>query len=323
MSASSPPGQRTGLAYGLAAYLAWGLLPLYFRALHGVPPLEILAHRIAWSMLLLAGLTTWLRRWPEVARPLATRRGRLTLLATTGLISVNWGVYIWAVHAGRVLEASLGYFINPLVNVLLGVLFLGEALSRRQRVAVALAGLGVAALVASAGALPWVALVLATSFGFYGLLRKRERVDAVAGLFSETALLAGPHRRRPPRRVGRHERAPGGGRGGHRAAPHLVRARRAAAAPLHHRAPPVPRPHPAVRHRRLRLRRALHRGARRGLRLHLDLAGALHGRRARGAAAGRGAGPGGGSRPWPGRSVKLAAPGAVAPPPSRPYLLRP
>jgi chloramphenicol-sensitive protein RarD len=187
---SSPAERRAGLAYGLAAYLAWGLLPLYFRALHGVPPLEILAHRIAWSVLLLAGLTSWLRRWPEVARSLATWRGRLTLLATTGLITVNWGTYIWAIHAGRVLEASLGYFINPLVNVLLGVLFLGERLSRRQQVAVWLAGLGVAALVVSAGALPWVALVLATSFGFYGLLRKQARIDAVAGLFSETALLA-------------------------------------------------------------------------------------------------------------------------------------
>lgn len=182
--------QRIGLLYGLAAYLAWGLLPLYFRALHGVPPLEILAHRVVWSVLLLAGLVTALRRWPEVIRPLATGRGRLTLLATTTLITVNWGVYIWAVHAGRVLEASLGYFVNPLVNVLLGVLFLGEALTRRQLWAVGLAGLGVAALVLSAGALPWVALVLAVSFGFYGLLRKRARVDAVAGLFSETALLA-------------------------------------------------------------------------------------------------------------------------------------
>jgi len=190
MPSDNPAERRTGLAYGLSAYLAWGLLPLYFRALHGVPPLEILAHRIAWSVLLLAGLTTWLRRWPEVARPLATWRGRLTLTATTALISVNWGVYIWAVHAGRVLEASLGYFINPLVNVLLGVVFLGESLSRRQRVAVALAGVGVAVLVVSAGTLPWVALVLALSFGFYGLLRKRARIDAVAGLFSETALLA-------------------------------------------------------------------------------------------------------------------------------------
>ncbi len=194
-AASPPPAerahQRAGLLYGLAAYLAWGLLPLYFRALHGVPPLEILSHRIAWSVLLLAGLVTWLRRWPEVARPLSTGRGRLTLLATTTLISVNWGVYIWAVHAGRVLEASLGYFINPLVNVLLGVLFLGESLTRRQRVAVGLAGAGVAVLVASAaGPFPWVALVLACSFGLYGLLRKRERIDAVGGLFSETALLA-------------------------------------------------------------------------------------------------------------------------------------
>jgi len=190
ISDSGPAEGRKGLLFGLAAYLAWGLLPLYFRALHGVPPLEILAHRIVWSVLLLAGLTTLMRRWPEVARPLATWRGRGYLTATTALISLNWGVYIWAVHAGRVLEASLGYFVNPLVNVLLGVLFLGESLSRRQLVAVALAAAGVLVLVASAGAFPWVAIVLALSFGFYGLLRKQARVDAVAGLFSETALLA-------------------------------------------------------------------------------------------------------------------------------------
>ena len=190
MSSPRQANRRAGLLYGVAAYLAWGLLPLYFRALQGVPPLEILAHRVVWSVLLLAGLTTWLRRWPEVARPLSSWRGRLTLLGSTALISVNWGVYIWAVHAGRVLEASLGYFVNPLVNVLLGVLFLGERLTRRQQLAVGLAAAGVAVLIATAGTFPWVALVLATSFGLYGLLRKVARMDAVAGLFCETALLA-------------------------------------------------------------------------------------------------------------------------------------
>jgi len=190
MSSPRQANRRAGLLYGVAAYLAWGLLPLYFRALQGVPPLEILAHRVVWSVLLLAGLTTWLRRWPEVARPLSSWRGRLTLLGSTALISLNWGVYIWAVHAGRVLEASLGYFVNPLVNVLLGVLFLGERLTRRQQLAVGLAAAGVAVLIATAGTFPWVALVLATSFGLYGLLRKVARLDPVAGLFCETALLA-------------------------------------------------------------------------------------------------------------------------------------
>ena len=182
--------RRTGLAYALAAYLAWGLLPVYFRALAPVPPLEILSHRILWSVLLLAALVTLLRRWGEVARPLGNARGRWVLLATTSLISVNWLVYIWAVHAGRVLEASLGYFVNPLVNVLLGVLFLREPLSRPQKVAVGVAALGVAVLVLSAGRFPWVALVLAFSFGVYGLLRKKEQIEPVGGLFLETGLVA-------------------------------------------------------------------------------------------------------------------------------------
>lgn len=190
MSAPQAASRRTGLLYALAAYLAWGFLPVYFRALAAVPPLEILAHRILWSVALLAVLVTLLRRWGEVARPLASRRGRLVLLATTSLISVNWLVYIWAVHAGRVLEASLGYFVNPLVNVLLGVIFLREPLSRRQKLAVAIAAVGVAVLVLSAGRLPWVALVLALTFGTYGLLRKVERIDAVGGLFLETGLVA-------------------------------------------------------------------------------------------------------------------------------------
>jgi chloramphenicol-sensitive protein RarD len=181
---------RTGLAYGLAAYTAWGLLPLYFRALHGVPPLEILAHRIAWSVLLLAGLTTWLRRWPEVARPLRAWSGRRTLLATTLLISVNWGVYIWAVQAGRVLQASLGYFVNPLVSVLLGVVFLRERLRRLQRVAIAIAAAGVLWMVIYRGELPWLPLALALSFGLYGFVRKRAGIDPVGGLLAETALLA-------------------------------------------------------------------------------------------------------------------------------------
>jgi chloramphenicol-sensitive protein RarD len=187
-----PPhaGRASGLLYALAAYLSWGLLPLYFRALAQVPPLEILAHRIVWSLALLAALTWLLRRGPEALRPLRSRRGFATLCATTSLITVNWLVYIWAVHSHRVLEASLGYFINPLVSVLLGVLFLREPLTRRQKAAVGLAAAGVAVLVARAAAFPWVALVLAASFGTYGLLRKRERIDAVGGLLVETALLA-------------------------------------------------------------------------------------------------------------------------------------
>jgi len=190
MPASGPSGRSAGFAYALAAYGAWGLLPVYFHALAGVPPLEILAHRILWSVLLLVALVAVLGRWGEAVRPLRSARGVAVLAATTVLISVNWLTYIWAVQVGRVLEASLGYFINPLLNVLLGVVFLREPLSRRQGFAVALAGVGVAVLVARAPAFPWVALLLAASFGTYGLLRKRERIDAVGGLLVETGLVA-------------------------------------------------------------------------------------------------------------------------------------
>jgi chloramphenicol-sensitive protein RarD len=163
-------------------------MPIYFKALRQVPALEILAHRIAWSALLLAAMLV--RRGAAGFRD-PFRRDRLPLLAiTTALISTNWLVYIFAVQAGRIVEASLGYFVTPLVNVVLGVAVLRESLTRRQRVAVALAAAGVAILVLRTGAFPWVSLALAGSFGLYGLLRKRAAVDSVGGLFGETALLA-------------------------------------------------------------------------------------------------------------------------------------
>ena len=179
-----------GLAAALAAYLIWGLAPLYFHALAPAPPLVILAHRVVWSVLVLALVLTGVRRWEAVLAILADRRKLLTLALTTALISVNWGLFIWAIHAGRLLEASLGYFVNPLVNVALGAIFLRERLTRPQLAAVALAGTGVALLVARLGTLPWVALALAITFGFYALLRKKAQVDALGGLLVETALLA-------------------------------------------------------------------------------------------------------------------------------------
>jgi chloramphenicol-sensitive protein RarD len=181
--------QAKGLGYALAAYLAWGLLPLYFKALQGVPALEILSHRVVWSLLLLAALLARRGRGARFGEPFR-RRKLPTLAATTLLISTNWLVYIWAVQNGRIVEASLGYFVNPLVNVLLGTFFLGEHLSRRQAGAVAVAAAGVLVLVVRAGTFPWISLVLAISFGLYGLLRKRAAIDAVGGLFAETALLA-------------------------------------------------------------------------------------------------------------------------------------
>jgi len=179
-----------GLAYALGAYLIWGLSPVYFKALSGVPPLEILSHRVAWSVALLAAAVAWSGAFGELRRSLASRRALATLGVTTLLISANWLLYIWAVNSGHLLEASLGYFVNPLVNVVLGVVFLRESLSRPQGVAVALAGAGVLWLLVGYGRFPWISLTLATTFGLYGLLRKSAGLGAVTGLFAETALLA-------------------------------------------------------------------------------------------------------------------------------------
>ena len=180
---------RGGVAYAAGAYVFWGTFPLYFRALAGVPAPEILAQRIAWSAAFMLLLVTARRHWPEVRRQLSPGVvGRLALSAT--LISTNWLIYIWAVNAEHVLDASLGYFVNPLVSVLLGVVFLREKLSRRQVLAIALAALGVLSLVVRAGRVPWVALSLAGTFGLYGLIRKRVPVDATVGLLTEVVVLA-------------------------------------------------------------------------------------------------------------------------------------
>ncbi|HET8539022.1 MAG TPA: EamA family transporter RarD [Anaeromyxobacter sp.] len=185
-----PGSPVRGVAYAAAAYVIWGTFPLYFRALDGIPAPEILAHRIAWSAAFLVVLVTAWRRWPDVTRQLRAPGTLLRLSTSAVLISGNWLIYIWAVNAEHVLDASLGYFVNPLVSVLLGVAFLHEPLSRRQVVAVALAAAGVLTLVVRAGVFPWVALSLAVSFGLYGLVRKRTPVDATAGLLGEVAVLA-------------------------------------------------------------------------------------------------------------------------------------
>ena len=182
--------RRAGLIYGLSAYLLWGVLPLYFKALAHVSPGEILAHRIVWSLIFLAGLVSLWRRWAAVRAALASRRVFVTLIASALLIAVNWLVYIMAVVSGHVLEGSLGYYLNPLVNILLGVVLLGERLSRAQVGATVLAGAGVLVLAAGAVDGLWISLTLAASFALYGYLRKIVAVDAVEGLFIETALLA-------------------------------------------------------------------------------------------------------------------------------------
>jgi chloramphenicol-sensitive protein RarD len=178
-----------GVASGAAAFLIWGFAPIYWKALGTVPSVELLAHRVVWAVPCLVGLLLIRRRWGAARAAVADRQTRLTLLGTTVLIALNWFIFIWAVNSGRVLHASIGYFINPLINVLLGYLVLGERLRRLQWFAVGLAAVGVALVTLRAGDVPWVALVLALSFGFYGLLRKTVRADAVTGLWLETTLL--------------------------------------------------------------------------------------------------------------------------------------
>jgi chloramphenicol-sensitive protein RarD len=180
---------RKGLVYALGAYGLWGLIPLYFKTISNVSPLEILAHRVVWSFLLLAVIVTACRRWTELSAVLRSRKVVLTLLATTGLIAVNWLTYIYAVSANQVLQSSLGYFITPLMNVLLGVLFLKERLRTNQVLSILLAIVGVLNLGIVGGRLPWIALLLSISFSFYGLLRKTVAADGLLGLFVETLLL--------------------------------------------------------------------------------------------------------------------------------------
>lgn len=183
---------RLGVVYGLIAYGLWGVFPLYFHMLAdaGVTPLQILAHRIWWSCGLLMLLVTAQRRWRELWKALANRRTLLMLLASTILIAANWLTFLIAVANDQKIQASLGYFLTPLMNVLLGVTVLGERLRPLQLLSVLLAAVGVATMTVDAQQLPWVALILATSFAFYGLCRKTVAVDSVLGLAIETMLLA-------------------------------------------------------------------------------------------------------------------------------------
>lgn len=182
---------RAGGLYALAAYGLWGLFPLYFKAVATVPAVEVLAHRILWTLAVIAvALGLGSGSGARLGRILASRRLAATLALSALALAVNWGTFVSAVAAGRVLECSLGYFINPLVTVLLAVVVLGERLRRRQWLAVALAALGVGYLIAATGVPPWIGFVLAVSFGLYGLLRKLAPVDPLTGLLVETLVLA-------------------------------------------------------------------------------------------------------------------------------------
>jgi chloramphenicol-sensitive protein RarD len=184
--------RRLGVLSGLSAYLVWGLFPLYFPLLKPAGGLEIVAHRVLWSLLFVAVLLTLLRRWPHVRAAARDRRTLLVLAGASLFIAGNWLLFVWGVNSGHVVETSLGYFINPLVSVLLGVVVFGERLRRLQWVAVGIAGVAVAVLTVDYGRPPWIALGLAASFGLYGLMKKLVRVEAAPGLFLETVILALP-----------------------------------------------------------------------------------------------------------------------------------
>ena len=180
---------NTGMLYAAGAFLSWGLFPLYFHAIKDVPASEILAHRMAWSLLFLMLVLAVRRQWKWLPQVLRQPKVVGSFLASAFLLSANWFVYIWAVNNGHVVDASLGYFINPLVNVLLGMLVLKEKLRRGQWMAIGVAATGVAWLTWQAGQIPYIALVLALSFGAYGLLRKTAALAALEGLSFETLIL--------------------------------------------------------------------------------------------------------------------------------------
>ncbi len=180
---------RTGILSAGLAFLCWGLFPLYFRAISEIPPTEIMMHRVVWSLLFLALILTARRQWAWLGSLRGQPKVMGSFVISSLLLSGNWLLYIWAVNNGHVIEASLGYFINPLVNVMLGYLVLKERLRAGQWAAIGLAALGVLWLTWQAGHMPWIALVLAASFGSYGLMRKTAALGALEGLSFETMIL--------------------------------------------------------------------------------------------------------------------------------------
>ena len=188
-SPESQQPQSGGLPYAFSAYLIWGFLPVYFKLLTGIAALEILAFRILWSVPLVFAILYFRNQWGEFVTAIRNPAVRRLLMVSSVLLAVNWLVYVWAISADRVLATSIGYYLNPLVNVLLGRLFLGERLTRLQGVAVAIAALAVAVLMSGALETVWISLTLAFSFGTYGLVRKMVPAGSVPGLAIEMTLL--------------------------------------------------------------------------------------------------------------------------------------
>ena len=184
------PDNRRGLTLGALAYVLWGMFPLYWTHLQPAGAVELLAHRVIWSVAVMAVIVALWRRWPALLAVVRDRRTLLLLTLAAVVISVNWGSYIWGVNNGRVVETSLGYFINPLVTVLMGVFILGERLRHLQWIAMGVAFAAVVVLTLDYGRVPWIALVLAFSFGTYGLAKKQANVGPVESLTVETLVLA-------------------------------------------------------------------------------------------------------------------------------------
>lgn len=178
-----------GIWYGIAAYAMWGFFPIYWKLLHEVPALQLLGHRIVWSFVLLLGFILFTRQWGDF-RSVAFKRKTLGIYSVAGiLLSFNWLIYVWGVNAGFIVETSLGYFINPLLSVLFGVLFLRERLRPLQWLPVVIAAIGVGYLTFTYGQLPWIALSLAVTFGLYGLVKKLSPLGSVYGLTLETGIV--------------------------------------------------------------------------------------------------------------------------------------
>lgn len=193
MNKPFPPDRtQTGLLAGIAAYTFWGVFPIYFKLTEAASPLEILAHRIVWSVVL-AGLILFVtKQWRQVKTALKDKRKLLFLMLASVCIAMNWGMYIWAIQIDQIFQGSLGYYINPLMFMLVGTVFLGDVLTPLRCLAIACATIGVLILTFYGGQLPWIALILATSFTGYGVIRKQVDVAGLPGLFIETLCLFVP-----------------------------------------------------------------------------------------------------------------------------------
>lgn len=180
--------EQKGIAFALSTFFMWGVFPIYFKLLADVGAVQVLAHRIVWSAIILFALLYFSGKLRQVFRLLSIKKVALNLLASGVLISINWGVFIWAVERGQILETSLGYFINPLFSILLGAIFLKERLSKASKISLFIVVIAICVQIYDLGSLPFISLILPASFAFYGLIRKKVRVPSIHGLFVETML---------------------------------------------------------------------------------------------------------------------------------------